>query len=426
MGKKVLVIGQGGREHALVWKLAQSTEIDKLYAAPGNPGIAELAECVNISATDVEALLLFARQQNIDLTVVGPEAPLMEGIVDRFRQAGVKIFGPTAAAARLEGSKVFTKQLFQKYNIPTADYAVFDDAETARKYVRKYTDRGDQVVIKADGLAAGKGVIIARNFDEASDAIDSIMKAKNFGKAGDQIVVEECLVGEEVSFFAISDGKNFVPLLSAQDHKRIFENDEGPNTGGMGAYTSPPVYTAELHRQVINEVIEPVIYAMQNEGCPYQGVLYAGLMITAEGPKVLEFNARFGDPETQVLMPMIKSDILPLFEMAAEGRLNNYQVELNDGHCVCVVLASQGYPGSYEKGKIIHGLEDLSRETVVFHAGTAFKNGCLVTAGGRVLGVIYRGKDIQDAMKNVYLQVAKINFEGMQYRRDIGSKALRY
>jgi phosphoribosylamine--glycine ligase len=426
VGNKVLVIGQGGREHALVWKLAQSPEIEKLYAAPGNPGIAELAECVDIKATDVEELLAFAKNHDINLTVVGPEAPLMEGIVDRFQAAGMRIFGPTAAAARLEGSKVFTKNLLKKYNIPTADYESFDNMEIALEYIKKYTDQDKPVVVKADGLAAGKGVIIAQNYNEAKAAVEAIMKDHSFGDAGNQVVIEECLVGEEVSFFAISDGKNYIPLLSAQDHKRIFDNDEGPNTGGMGAYCSPPIFTPELHKFAIDKVIEPVIKAMQNEGHPYQGVLYAGLMITPDGPKVLEFNARFGDPETQVLMPMIKSDIYPLFEMAADGRLNDYKVELNEGNSVCVVLASHGYPGSYEKGKIINGINDLDRDTIVFHAGTAIKDGQIVTNGGRVLGVVASGQDIPEAIHKVYNQIEKVNFEGMQYRRDIGRKALNY
>lgn len=426
MGNKVLVIGQGGREHALVWKLAQSPKIEKLYAAPGNPGIAELAECIDIQATDVEKLLAFAKEQNIDLTVVGPEAPLMEGIVDRFQAAGMKIFGPTAAAARLEGSKVFTKNLLKKYNIPTADYESFDNMESAIDYVKRYTDQGKPVVVKADGLAAGKGVIIAQDFAEARAAVEAIMKDHSFGDAGNQVVIEECLTGEEVSFFAVSDGTNYIPLLSAQDHKRIFDNDEGPNTGGMGAYCSPPVFTPELHKFVLDEVIEPVIKAMQSEGHPYQGVLYAGLMITPDGPKVLEFNARFGDPETQVLMPMIKSDIYPLFEMAADGRLNDYRVELNTGNCVCVVLASQGYPGSYEKGKIINGLHNLDQDSMVFHAGTTIKDNHIITNGGRVLGVVASGPNIPEAIHKVYNQVEKIHFEGMQYRKDIGRKALGY
>lgn len=424
MGKKVMVIGQGGREHALIWKLAQSPEIDKLYAAPGNPGIAQLAECLKLKADDIEGLLSFARDNSIDLTVVGPEAPLMAGIVDRFRAAGLKIFGPTAAAAQLEGSKIFAKDLMHKYGIPTAQYRVFTETEPARAYVRSFTDRGESVVVKADGLAAGKGVIVAGNFEQASAAIDSIMAEGEFGEAGKQIVIEECLTGEEVSFFVITDGRDYVPLLSAQDHKRVFDNDEGPNTGGMGAYTNPPVFTDQLYRQAVEEVIEPVIKALASEGRPYQGVLYAGLMITEDGPKVLEFNARFGDPETQVLMPMIKSDLLPLMEASADGNINKYKLELNDGVCVCVVAASGGYPGSYAKGKVIEGLETLPDDVLVFHAGTAVKDGRLVTGGGRVLGVVYRGKDFRTAIDGVYRQVENIYFEGMHYRRDIGHRAL--
>ena len=347
MGKKILVVGSGGREHALVWKLAQSPGVEKIYAAPGNPGMSQLAECVEIAVEDIEALCQFALEKQIELTVVGPEAPLTLGIVDRFRAEGLPIFGPSAAAARLEGSKVFSKNLFQKYGIPTARFAVFDDAEQARNFARSLFEQGQKAVVKADGLAAGKGVVVAQCFAEASEAIDSIMKDKTFGTAGDKILVEECLQGEELSFFAISDGTDYLALLSAQDHKRIFDHDEGPNTGGMGAYINPPLYTEELKQRIINEVIEPTIRAMQAEGCPYQGVLYAGLMITADGPKVLEYNARFGDPEAQVLMPMIKSDLLPVLEAAAQGQLSGQTVEINSGACVGVVLAAGGYPGSY-------------------------------------------------------------------------------
>ena len=425
MGKKILVVGQGGREHALVWKLAQSPELDKIYAAPGNPGIGSLAECIDIAADDIEQLLAFAQQAEISLTVVGPEVPLVNGIVDRFRAAGLAIFGPTAAAARLEGSKVFSKNLFKKYGIPTARYEVFHDMEAAKEYARTYTDAGQAVVIKADGLAAGKGVVVAASQDQAESAIASIMLDKNFGSSGDQVVVEECLSGEELSFFAIADGQDFIPLLSAQDHKRVFDNDEGPNTGGMGAYTNPPLYTAALHQQIMEEVIRPTVNAMREEGCPYQGVLYAGLMITAQGPKVLEYNARFGDPETQVLMPMIKDDLLPVLEAAAAGSLPGQAVEINPGACVCVVLAAGGYPGDYQKGQVIEGLEDLAEETIVFHAGTAWQEGRLVTNGGRVLAVVSRGDTIADAISRVYQEVAKLNFENMHYRRDIGQRALR-
>ncbi len=424
VGKKILVIGQGGREHALVWKLAQSPQIEKIYVAPGNPGMGALAECIDIEATDIKALLEFARRADVSLTVVGPEAPLVRGIVDQFRQAGMLIFGPTAAAARLEGSKVFSKNLFKKYGIPTAAYEVFDDVIAAQACAQTYIQAGKAVVIKADGLAAGKGVVIALNQAEADEAIQSIMQDKSFGDAGDRVVIEECLVGEELSFFAISDGQDFVSLLSAQDHKRIFDNDQGPNTGGMGAYTNPPLYTEELHQQIIAEVIKPTIAAMQQEGCPYQGVLYAGLMITAEGPKVLEYNARFGDPETQVLMPMIKEDLLPILEASAAGNLKDQQVEINTGACVAVVLASGGYPASYEKGKIITGLDKLAAETIVFHAGTALKEGQLVTDGGRVLAVVSRGSSIADAIQKVYQEVTKVSFEGRHFRHDIGRRAL--
>ncbi len=424
VGKKVLVVGSGGREHALVWKLAQSPEIEKIFAAPGNPGMAAQAECINIKADDVEGLLDFAREEGIALTVVGPEAPLVKGIVDSFRQAGLLIFGPTAGAARLEGSKVFAKNLFKKYGIPTAQFEVFDNAEKARAFAASFTGQGLGVVVKADGLAAGKGVVVASSQAEAEQAITHIMQDKNFGSAGDQVVVEECLQGEELSFFAISDGRNFVPLLSAQDHKRIFDNDQGPNTGGMGAYTNPPLYTPELHERVVEEIIKPTIAAMDKEGCPYTGVLYAGLMITAEGPKLLEYNARFGDPETQVLMPMIKSDLLPLLEASASGDLRGVPVEINSGACVGVVLASGGYPADFEKGKLIEGLSQLAPDTMVFHAGTAARDGNLVTNGGRVLAVVSRGDTIKEAIAKVYQEVDKVSFADMHYRRDIGRRAL--
>ncbi|MDD2620401.1 MAG: phosphoribosylamine--glycine ligase [Syntrophomonadaceae bacterium] len=424
MGKKVLLIGQGGREHALVWKLAQSPEIDEIYAAPGNPGIAELAACVPIEVSDTQKLLDFAIQQNIDLTIVGPEVPLMAGIVDRFQARNLCIFGPSAAAARLEGSKVFAKNLFKKYGIPTASYNVCDNLEDAYACARFFTDQGKAVVIKVDGLAAGKGVVVAQNWVEASQAIDSMIKELSFGKAGEKIVIEECLVGEEVSFFAVSDGKDYVSLLAAQDHKRIFDNDEGPNTGGMGAYSNPPVYTRELHKVVLDKVIEPVIKAMAAEGCPYQGVLYAGLMVTAEGPKVLEFNARFGDPETQVLMPMLKGDLFPLLEAAAQGNLKDYRMDIDTGSCVGVVLASAGYPAAYEKGKVITGLDKLEVDTLVFHAGTARKDNLTLTDGGRVMAVVARGQNIAQAIDKVYREVAKVHFEGMHYRKDIASKAV--
>ena len=424
MGKKLLVIGQGGREHALVWKLAQSPQIEKIYAAPGNAGMASLAECIDIPADDIDKLLSFAVGAGIDLTIVGPEVPLMAGIVDKFQARGLKIFGPTAAAARLEGSKVFTKELLKKYRIPTARFDVYQDVEKASSRVRSYTDQGKAVVIKADGLAAGKGVVVARSEQEADQALESIMLEHSLGEAGDRVVIEECLYGEEVSLFIISDGQDFVSLISAQDHKQVFDDDQGPNTGGMGAYVNPPIYTRELHQEVEETIVEPVLRAMIAEGCPYQGVLYVGLMITADGPKVLEFNARFGDPETQVIMPMIKGDILPLFEAAVEGRLAHYKANLEKGSCVCVVMASAGYPGPYEKGKLITGLNDLDADTIVFHAGTIIRDGQLFTDGGRVLAVVSRGANPDEAVSRVYSELKKISFAGMHYRRDIGRKAL--
>lgn len=424
--KKVLVIGQGGREHALVWKLTQSPRVGKVFAAPGNPGIAALAECVDIQASNIEGLLSFARKEQIDLTVVGPEVPLMEGLADRFRAAGLLVFGPSAAAARLEGSKVFAKELFKKYNIPTAEFQAFDRLDEARAFARQFTDRGQGVVVKADGLAAGKGVVVAASWDEASQALDSIMKDRQFGAAGDKVVVEECLQGEEVSFFAVTDGRDYVSLIAAQDHKRVFDDDQGPNTGGMGAYVNPPVFTPDLQKIVEETIIGPVIEAMAREGCPYQGVLYAGLMITEKGPQVLEFNARFGDPETQVLMPMIKGDVYSLFESSASGQgLKSNTVDCEMGSCVCVVMASGGYPGNFARGKTINGLNQLEQDILVFHAGTALQNGQLITNGGRVLAVVCRGDDIEAALNKVYNQMEKISFEGMHYRRDIGRRALK-
>lgn len=426
MGKKVLIIGQGGREHALVWKIAQSPLVEKIYAAPGNPGIANLAECIDISVEDIDSLVKFAKNNAIDLTVVGPEVPLILGIVDEFKKEGLKIFGPTREAAQLEGSKVFTKNLLKKYNIPTADYQVFTDVASARDYINNNMTADKKLVIKADGLAAGKGVVIASSKDEAHQAIDSMLLDKVFGDAGNKIVIEEYLEGEEVSVFAISDGHDYIILISAQDHKTVFDNDEGPNTGGMGAYVNPPIYNdLNIQKDVENKIIGPVVDAMRQEGTPYTGVLYAGLMVTASGPKVLEFNARFGDPETQAIMPMIASDIVELFEKTCDGKLKDYQVELYDGSCVCVVLSSKGYPGSYEKGLPIEGLDNISNNTIIFHAGTAVKDGKLVTNGGRVLGVVCKGANLKEAINNVYGQIELIKFDGMHYRTDIGRKGIR-
>lgn len=418
---KVLVVGGGGREHALVWKLKQSPRVKEIFCAPGNAGIAALATCVNISAEDIPGLLAFAKDEGIDLTLVGPEAPLCAGIADRFQEAGLKIFGPSRAAAEIEGSKVVAKDIMAKYGIPTARYAVFTSSEDAAQYINQI---GAPCVVKADGLAAGKGVIVAMDKETALDAVRSIMVDRDFGEAGKLVVVEECLVGEEVSILAFTDGVNVVPMVSSQDHKRVFDNDQGPNTGGMGAYAPAPVYTPALHRQVMDEIIVPMISALDAEGRAYSGVIYAGLMITGTGPKVLEFNARFGDPETQPVLSLLETDLIEIIDAILEKRLDSIDIKWKKQSSVCVVLASGGYPGSYEKGKVIKGLDQVSPETMVFHAGTAKKDGEIVTAGGRVLGVTAVGPDILAAIKSAYKTVEKISFDGMQYRKDIGRRAI--
>ncbi len=418
---KVLVVGGGGREHALVWKLKQSPRVKEIFCAPGNAGIAALATCVKISAEDIPGLLAFAKDEGIDLTLVGPEAPLCAGIADRFQEAGLKIFGPSRAAAEIEGSKVVAKDIMAKYGIPTARYAVFTSSEDAAQYINQI---GAPCVVKADGLAAGKGVIVAMDKETALDAVRSIMVDRDFGEAGKLVVVEECLVGEEVSILAFTDGVNVVPMVSSQDHKRVFDNDQGPNTGGMGAYAPAPVYTPALHRQVMDEIIVPMISALDAEGRAYSGVIYAGLMITGTGPKVLEFNARFGDPETQPVLSLLETDLIEIIDAILEKRLDSIDIKWKKQSSVCVVLASGGYPGSYEKGKVIKGLDQVSPETMVFHAGTAKKDGEIVTAGGRVLGVTAVGPDILAAIKSAYKTVEKISFDGMQYRKDIGRRAI--
>lgn len=422
MGKKVLVIGQGAREHALVWKMCQSPQVDKVFAAPGNAGIAELADCYDIKPTDGQAILSLVEQKGIDMTVVGPEAPLMEGVVDLLEQKGLKVFGPRQNAAILEGSKVFTKDLLNKYGIPTAEYGVFTDIDAAKSYL---AEKRAPIVIKADGLAAGKGVVVALDMDEANQALDMIMKDRAFGSAGDQVVIEECLLGEEVSVFGLCDGKTVVPMVAAQDHKRIFDGDQGPNTGGMGAYSPPPIYTAEMHQRVMREIMQPTVDAMAKEGRSYKGVLYAGLMITDKGPKVLEYNVRLGDPEAQVVLPLLSGDLYTVLEAVVDGNLGNTKVEFEKQACICVVLASAGYPGSYAKGQKINGIKDVSPGTMVFHAGTRRSGTDVVTDGGRVLSVVSKGPTVAEAIRNVYREVPKITFEGMQYRTDIGSKALK-
>lgn len=422
---KILVVGGGGREHALIWKLWQSPRVEEIYCAPGNAGISQSAVCVPLRAEDVSGLLSFAREKKIDLTVVGPEAPLVAGLADTFQRAGLLVFGPESRAARIEGSKSFAKELMQKYGVPTAKGVAFQEAAAAKDYLRK---RGAPCVVKADGLAAGKGVTVAKTWEEAQGAIEKIMEEKIFGEAGKKVIIEDYLEGEEVSVLALTDGKTVLPLASSQDHKRLLDGDKGPNTGGMGAYSPAPVYTAEVHAQVVKEILTPVLQGLAEEGCPYRGVLYAGLIITAEGPQVLEFNCRFGDPETQVVLVRLGDDLLPLLEAVATGNLKVQEVSWRPEAAACVVLTSQGYPGSYVSGKAIQGLEKLgAREDVfLFHAGTAWREGKLVTAGGRVLGVTALGEDLKGALARAYAAAEEISFEGMHYRRDIGQKAFKH
>ena len=420
---KVLVVGGGGREHALVWKIAQSPLVEKIYCAPGNPGIAKQAECVQLKVDDLDGLIAFSKKEVVDLTVVGPELPLTLGIVDLFRKEGLTIFGPEQKAAQLEGSKNFSKTLMAKYGIPTAEFAAFTDYEKAVEYVHA---KGAPIVVKADGLAAGKGVYVVGTVDEALQALKEIMLDAAFGKAGEQVVIEEFLDGEEASFFAFTDGKNFLPLASSQDHKQVFDGDKGPNTGGMGAYSPAPVVTPSLYDEIIDKVIKPTIQGMAKEGCPYTGILYAGLMIKNGDLKVLEFNARFGDPEAQPLLMRMKSDIVPVLLACAQGRLERQTLEWHDKAAVCVVMASGGYPGSYEKGFEISGLEKAAEidDLMVFHAGTQQKDGRFCNSGGRVLGVTGLGTTIAEAIEKAYSGVHTITWKDVRYRNDIGQKAL--
>ena len=420
---KVLVVGGGGREHALVWKLAQSPLVETIYCAPGNPGIAGLAICAHIPSDDIEALLDFAKAEQIDLTVVGPEVPLTLGIVDRFQAFGLDIFGPNKAAARIEGSKSFSKDLMAKYAIPTAAYQTFTERDAAVAYIR---EQGAPIVVKADGLAAGKGVIVAMTEEQAVAAVDDIMLDKVFGAAGASVVIEEFMEGEEASFFAFTDGKHILPLASSQDHKRAFDNDEGPNTGGMGAYSPAPVVTAALHDEIVETIVKPTIAGMASEGCPYSGILYVGLMIKDGKPRVVEYNARFGDPEAQPLLMRMKSDIVPVLQACARGNLQQDAIAWYDKAAVCVAMASGGYPGPYEKGYEITGLDDVLTmdDVVVFHAGTSLEGGKVVNAGGRVLGVTGLGHTVAEAIECAYRAVDKIHWKGVHFRKDIGKKAL--
>jgi len=421
---KVLVIGGGGREHALVWKLSQSPRVDRIYCAPGNAGIAEIAECVDINPTDADALLDFVKYNWIDLTVVGPEAPLVVGVADRFVKEERLIFGPTRDGAMLEGSKVFSKELMKKYNIPTAEFRVFSSYLHAEEYVRL---KGAPIVIKADGLAAGKGVIVAQSVDEAIKGLRLIMKDRIFGEAGERVVVEECLKGEEASFMVITDGETVVPLATSQDHKQVYDGDRGPNTGGMGAYSPAPVVTPQLREKIMQTIIHPLLRGLKREGVKYRGIIYAGLMICDDAPYVLEFNCRFGDPEAQPVLARMEGDLFELLKATADGRLRDVRVTWREDPAVCVVLASKGYPGSYEKGKKISGLDKLKdeKDVIVFHAGTRSENGNIVTSGGRVLGVTALGRDIREAKQRAYSAIERIGFEGMHYRKDIADRAIK-
>ncbi len=420
---KVFVVGGGGREHALVWKLSQSPKVTKIYAAPGNAGIAGLAECAPIKAEDVPGLLAFAKAKAIDLTIVGPEGPLSMGIVDEFTKAGLRIFGPSGKAAEIEASKRFSKDLMKKYHIPTAEYGVFTDKTAAAAYVR---EKGAPIVVKADGLAAGKGVVVAETVEEALKALDVIMTEKAYGTAGERVVIEECLRGEEASFMAFSDGRTVVPMASSQDHKRVFDADKGPNTGGMGAYSPAPVVTKQLERKVMDTIMIPTVRAMEKEGRLFKGVLYAGLMIRNNEARVLEFNARFGDPETQPVMARLDTDLIEIIEAILDGRLSTLEIKWKPESAVCIVMASGGYPGNYEKGKKITGLDKAAglKGVMVFHSGTALKNGNIVTDGGRVLGVTGLGPSVAAAIDSAYKGAREISFDGAHYRRDIGARAL--
>ncbi len=423
MGIKVLVVGGGGREHALVWKIAQSPLVSKIYAAPGNPGIARHAERVPIAADDVPKLVEFAASKRIDLTVVGPEAPLVAGLADDLAARGLLVCGPDRAAAQLEGSKVFTKNILARYGIPTAAFRVFDDYDEAEQHV---LTRRLPLVVKADGLAAGKGVAVAGTYEEAVVFLRDVMEKRVFGEAGARVVVEDCLVGEEASYIVFTDGEKIVPLPTSQDHKRIGDGDTGPNTGGMGAYSPAPVVTAEVERRALKEIFEPLLAGMRAEGTPFRGILYGGLMIDRGVPKVLEFNVRFGDPEAQPLFARLKSDLVPLLVQCAQGKLTDAAMEIDPRPAVCIVMASGGYPGAYGKGFPIAGIDEAEKDGLVhvFHAGTAEKDGRLVNNGGRVLGVTAVDDDIRKAIARGYRAVDKIQWEGAYYRTDIGKKAL--
>lgn len=420
----ILIVGGGGREHALAWKIAQSPQAHKLYCAPGNAGIASLAECIDIEPSDISGLLHFAQSNKVDLTVVGPELPLTLGIVDSFEESGLKIFGPNKQAALLEGSKSFAKNIMKDAHIPTADFATFTELDSAKKYIQQ---KDTPVVVKADGLAAGKGVFPCKTSRDAIDAVTRIMKEKEFGDAGNVVVIEDFLEGEEASFICLADGETILPLPSSQDHKAVFDGDTGPNTGGMGAYSPAPVITPELHETVMNTILHPLISILSQRDIRYKGIIYAGLMIKNNRPKVLEFNVRFGDPETQPILFRLKTDLVDIINAVIDGNLSELSIVSDPSPAVCVVMASGGYPGSYVKGLEITGLDrsQSSDDTFVFHAGTYLdENGKVFTNGGRVLGVTSRGITIQNAIKNAYAAVDTIHWQDVHFRKDIAQKAV--
>ena len=420
---KILVVGGGGREHALAWKLAQSPKVQVVYVAPGNAGTALDKRMQNLPITQVKELAEFAQREKIDLTVVGPEAPLAAGIVDLFRAQGLRIFGPTQAAAQLEASKDFAKSFMQRHGIPTAEYQTFSDAAQAHAYV---AHKGAPIVIKADGLAAGKGVVVAMTLAEAHEAIDAMLVDNKLGASGARVVIEEFLVGEEASFIVMVDGKNILALATSQDHKRLLDHDEGPNTGGMGAYSPAPVVTPEIHAKAMNQIIKPTVAGMAQDGIPYTGFLYAGLMIDHDGnPKTLEFNCRLGDPETQPIMARVKSDLVPIFEAAIEGQLDQVEIEWDRRTALGVVMAAENYPGEPRKGDVIHGIPPENDDSVTFHAGTVLKQEQVLTQGGRVLCVVGLGESVKLAQKQAYAALDQIQFDGMQYRHDIGWRAIK-
>lgn len=417
---KILVVGGGGREHAIIKKLSESKYRPELICAPGNAGIASLAECVNVKATDVQGIVSLAEERKVDLVFVAPDDPLMLGTVDRLNERGIRAFGPRQNAAIIEGSKAFSKELMKKYSIPTADYKTFTDADEALSYIRSKNTY--PAVIKADGLALGKGVIIAQNCAEAEKAIADIMRDKVFGESGSKVVVEEFLTGHEVSVLAFCDGKTVVPMVSAQDHKRAFDGDKGLNTGGMGAFSPSRYYTEDVAKQTYDRIIRPTVDALIKEGRPFKGVIYFGLMLTKDGPKVIEYNARFGDPETQAVLPRLKTDFIDIINAVIDGTLDKINIEWSDDAAACIVLASGGYPVAYEKGKKIEGLSSVPEDVYVYHAGTKFDGDEIVTSGGRVLGVTATGGTLEQALEKAYAAVGKIHFDKMFYRRDIGKK----